>query len=96
MVKISITNARVEDSGYGLSVNGKSLEDIITTALGVKKYGDTSFRANACDVTVIIDPKESTFVAEREDGKVYQSVDELEEAIENEHKEETTEDDTEE
>lgn len=34
MLKISFTNAEVSDHGYGLEVNGKSLEDIISTALG--------------------------------------------------------------
>ena len=33
MLKISFTNAEVSDHGYGLEVNGKSLEDIISTAL---------------------------------------------------------------
>lgn len=32
MLKISFTNAEVSDHGYGLEVNGKSLEDIISTA----------------------------------------------------------------
>ena len=36
MLKISFTNAEVSDHGYGLEVNGKSLEDIISTALGTK------------------------------------------------------------
>lgn len=35
MLKISFTNAEVSDHGYGLEVNGKSLEDIISTALGL-------------------------------------------------------------
>ena len=30
MLKISFTNAEVSDHGYGLEVNGKSLEDIIS------------------------------------------------------------------
>lgn len=39
MLKISFTNAEVSDHGYGLEVNGKSLEDIISTALGTKLKG---------------------------------------------------------
>lgn len=35
MLKISFTNAEVSDHGYGLEVNGKSLEDIISTALAI-------------------------------------------------------------
>ena len=31
MLKISFTNAEVSDHGYGLDVNGKSLEDIISS-----------------------------------------------------------------
>lgn len=31
MLKISFTNAEVSDHGYGLEVNGKSLEDIISS-----------------------------------------------------------------
>lgn len=33
MLKISFTNAEVSDHGYGLEVNDKSLEDIISTEL---------------------------------------------------------------
>ena len=40
MLKISFTNAEVSDHGYGLEVNGKSLEDIISTALGTKVKGN--------------------------------------------------------
>lgn len=39
MLKISFTNAEVSDHGYGLEVNGKSLEDIISTALPEKSGG---------------------------------------------------------
>ena len=63
MLKISFTNAEVSDHGYGLEVNGKSLEDIISTALGTKLKGNggygsglPSFNSNSCDVTVIINP----------------------------------------
>lgn len=59
MLKISFTNAEVSDHGYGLEVNGKSLEDIISTALGTKLKGNggygsglPSFNSNSCDVTV--------------------------------------------
>lgn len=66
MLKISFTNAEVSDHGYGLEVNGKSLEDIISTALGTKLKGNggygsglPSFNSNSCDVTVIINPHNS-------------------------------------
>lgn len=57
MLKISFTNAEVSDHGFGLEVNGKSLEDIISTALGTKLKGKggygsglPSFTSNSCDV----------------------------------------------
>lgn len=60
---ITFTNAVVEDDGYGVEVNGRSLEAIISTALGTRlgdKGGYSSglpkFRANSCDVTVTITP----------------------------------------
>ena len=66
MLKISFTNAEVSDHGYGLEVNGKSLEDIISTALGTKVKGNggygsglPSFSSNSCDVTVTINPHDA-------------------------------------
>ena len=90
MVKINIINAKVEDSGYGLRVNGKDLDEIISGALGVKRYGDNRFYANACDVTVIIDPKETTFVVNRDDI-TFTSIEEMEAALD-EHEETETAD----
>ena len=62
-MRIDFTNAVVEDDGYGVEVNGRSLEAIISTALGTRlgdKGGYSSglprFKANSCDVTVIITP----------------------------------------
>lgn len=62
-MRIDFTNAVVEDNGYGVEVNGRSLEAIISTALGTRlgdKGGYSSglprFKANSCDVTVIITP----------------------------------------
>ena len=61
MLKISFTNAEVSDHGYGLEVNGKSLEDIISTALGTKLKGNggygsglPSFSSNSCDVSITV------------------------------------------
>lgn len=61
MLKISFTNAEVSDHGYGLEVNGKSLEDIISTALGTKVKGNggygsglPSFSSNALQVTEVV------------------------------------------
>ena len=35
-MRIDFTNAVVEDDGYGVEVNGRSLEAIISTALGTR------------------------------------------------------------
>lgn len=84
MLKISFTNAEVSDHGYGLEVNGKSLEDIISTALGTKvngtggyKSGLPNFNSNSCDVTVIINPHDKECVIET-DKEVWNSVKEME------------------
>lgn len=100
MVKISFTNAQVRDSGYGLTVNGEKLEDVISMALGTKakgvSYGDPdydklkTFEANSCDITVIIVPH-PTEVSIEDDDFIYHSVEALEEKINERIKQETTE-----
>ena len=84
MLKISFTNAEVSDHGYGLEVNGKFLEDIISTALGTKVNGNggygsglPSFSSNSCDVMVIINPHDKECEIETED-EVWHSVAEME------------------
>ena len=90
MLKIQFTNAEVEDNGYGLKVNGKDLDGIISTALGTKAgsvsgYGSglPSFHSNSCDVTSIINPH-PTEVCIEDDENVYNSVEDLEEDKANE------------
>lgn len=85
MLKLEFQNAVAEDHGYGLEVNGKSLEEIISTALGTRAEGKggytsglPSFKSNCCDITVIIDPKPVTVNIE-DDSTVWESVKELEE-----------------
>lgn len=100
MVKISFTNAEVRDSGFGLEVNGKSLENIISMALGTRvkdiPYGDPrnkklkTFKSNSCDVTVIIVPHPQEVRIE-DDTEVYESLADLEEAINERITEKTTE-----
>lgn len=95
MLKIQFTNAVVEDHGYGLTVNGKSLEDIISTALGTKVgntsgYGSRlpSFQHTCCNITVIIDPqrvKETITVG----GDTWYSVKDLEECKREQYQEAT-------
>lgn len=100
MLKISFANAQVRDHGYGLEVNGESLEDIISMALGTKakgvSYGNPSyeklksFDSNSCDVTVIIAPHPTEVVIDT-DTDVYTSVEEMEEVMSERLKQETTE-----
>ena len=86
MLKLEFLNAVVSDSGYGMEVNGKSLESIISTALGVKAgekragYGSNvkSFSSNCCNVTVIIDPQPVTATITDDEGS-WDSVEEMEE-----------------
>lgn len=86
MLKIHFTNAQVEDEGYGLHVNGKRLESLISTALGTRvgdRYGYNSglhsFNSKCCDVSVIITPKPVTELIKFTDGTWYHSVESLEE-----------------
>lgn len=81
---ITFTNAVVEDDGYGVEVNGRSLEAIISTALGTRlgdKGGYSSglprFKANSCDVTVIITPHPTECTINTNSG-VWHSVKEME------------------
>lgn len=83
-MRIDFTNAVVEDDGYGVEVNGRSLEAIISTALGTRlgdKGGHSSglprFKANSCDVTVIITPHPTECTINTNSG-VWHSVKEME------------------
>lgn len=87
MVKIKFTNAEVHDYGYGLQINNESLEDIITKALGANHE---RFQANACDVTVLIEPHPQNVTIE-DDGKMYCSLAELEAVFNGRNNEENTE-----
>lgn len=87
MLKLEFKNATAEDHGYGLNVNGKSLESIISTALGTKvdgaygrNYRLPVFSSNCCNITVIIDPQPVTTCIE-DDRYVWSSVEELEEQL---------------
>lgn len=102
MVKIAFTNAHVTDNGYGLMVNGKSLEGIISTALGTKvddKYGTTGglpvFESNCCNVTVFIDPQPvTTYIDDGENE--YDTVEDFEEEKRGEYQKENPKRDPEE
>lgn len=83
-MRIDFTNAVVEDDGYGVEVNGRSLEAIISTALGTRlgdKGGYSSglprFKANSCDVTIIITPHPTECTINTNSG-VWHSVKEME------------------
>lgn len=93
MLKIEFTNAQVEDNGYGLKVNGKDLDKIISTALGTRVgdkagYGSgiPSFESNCCNVTIIIDPQPLITHIEDDDTE-YFSVEELEEDMRGKYQE---------
>lgn len=95
MLKIKFSNAKVEDRGFGLEVNGRTLEEVISEALGTRAkgvdYNDPRlkrFEANSCDVTVLIDPHESTTHIETDDS-LWNSLEELEEGINGKFSEET-------
>ena len=100
MVKIVFTNAEVKGEGYGLRVNGVSLENIISKALGTKVegigYSDPrydsipNFRSNSCDVSVIINPHPQEVLIE-DDENEYRSLEELEEDLNERFGKETTE-----
>lgn len=83
-MRIDFTNAVVEDDGYGVEVNGRSLEAIISTALGTRlgdkggySSGLSKFKANSCDVTVIITPHPTECTINTNSG-VWHSVKEME------------------
>ena len=83
-MRIDFTNAVVEDDGYGVEVNGKSLEAIISTALGTRlgdkggySFGLPKFKANSCDVTVIITPHPTECTINTTSG-IWHSVKEME------------------
>ena len=87
MVKIHFTNAQAKDYGYGIEVNGESLNNIISQALGTRvgnNYGYNSnlpsFESNCCNITVIIDAQPSTVSIETAEGD-YSSVEEMEEEL---------------
>ena len=85
MVKLEFQNAKVTDVGYGLNINDKPLDEIISTVLGTRvgnRYGYGSnlpdFKAECCNVTIIIDPQPtSTYITNGAD--IYHSVEDLEE-----------------
>lgn len=88
MLKVQFQNAVVKDIGYGLEVNGKSLEEIISTALGTRVgdkragYGSDllSFESTCCNILVIIEPQPVTEHIEDDEG-VWHSVKEMEEDV---------------
>lgn len=85
MLKLEFQNAVARDNGYGLEVNGKSLGEIISTALGTRagnKYGYSSglpeFKSSCCNISVIIDPQPVITKIE-DDNNIYRTIRELEE-----------------
>lgn len=99
MIKLEFKNAVVNDSGYGLWVNGEILEEIISKVLGVKVGNKTSydlcipeFKSNCCDISITIDPKPSTTRIEN-DEYVWKNIEEMEEDMREQFKEKNAEKD---
>ena len=81
MLKLIFKNAKVRDTGFGLSINGESLDNIISTALGTKvdsNYGVSTFSSECCNVIISIDPQPITTFIET-DEEVWHDVAEMEE-----------------
>lgn len=90
MVTLEFKNAVAKDTGYGLDVNGKSLQDIISTALGTRVgsragYGSglPYFESTCCNITVTIDPQPVTTLIDT-DTVQWDNVAEMEEDLQNE------------
>lgn len=101
-MKITFTNAVVEDRGYGVTVNGKDLDDIISTALGTKVDGKggynsglPNFQSNSCDVEITITPHPTECSINTEDGS-WHSVEDMEAEKREQYKQKTKEADPEE
>ena len=97
MVTIHFTNAEVRDSGFGLTVNGNSLEDIISKALGTKarglNYGNErlkEFYSNSCDITVVISPNTQTTSIKTDEFEC-ESVERMEEYLDGKYSKKATE-----
>lgn len=100
MIQLNFLNARVKDTGYGLEVNGKPLDEIISVAVGTLKelpYGSKqrtgeSFRSDLCNVSVTIDDRSKEItetITISEDGEEEYSLEEFLEGVKNEHTKET-------
>lgn len=94
MLKIQFTNAKVHDEGYGLYVNGKGLDEIISTALGTRvgdQYGYNSelprFSSDCCNITITIDPLPATTLIEFDEGASWDSIEDMEESMREQYKE---------
>lgn len=81
MLKLVFKNAKVRDDGFGLYVNGKSLENIISTALGTRvgnDYSNSTFSSDCCNIIINIDPQPvSTYI--ETDEEAWHDVAEMEE-----------------
>lgn len=102
MIQLNFLNARVKDTGYGLEVNGKPLDEIISVAVGTLKelpdrYGSKqrtgeSFSSNLCNVSVTIDDRSKEItetITISEDGEEEYSLEEFLEGVKNKHTKET-------
>lgn len=97
MYKMEFKNAVVRDDGFGLEIDGKRLEEMISIMLGtrvksVKKYDSNlpHFRSNNCDVTVIINPTPSITKIET-DETIFDNFEEMEDYLDEQYQQKATE-----
>ena len=75
-IEINIKNARAHDDGFGLRVDGVSLEDIISNALGTmhgtgaNTRTNVDFDCNSCDIHVTITAREPKYYTANGSNKV--------------------------
>lgn len=111
MVQLNFLNAKVEDNGDGLIVNGRELTDIISAALGsikqipgryeyLKNNKGTPFKSQLCNVSVTIDDRSAeiseTITFDCIGGTEEVTLAEFEEGLKDEHSEEDQQADPEE
>ena len=103
MYAVVIKNAQVRDVGWGLEVNGKPLANIISTLLGTrvgdKTYftdrGLEEFNYNSCDISICITPHKNG--AQFKTGeKVFNSMEEMEDFMDEQFNEKSKKTDAEE
>lgn len=102
MIQLNFLNARVRDTGYGLEVNGKPLDEIISVAVGTlkelpDKFGSKQrtgeiFGSDLCNVSVTIDDRSKEItetITISEVGEEEYPLEEFLEGVKNEYNKKT-------